>query len=94
MSHFSFSLALVCIYSSLYEKVHVVWIKIHIQCKSFSLNINNKFEIVVGSAVLVTLKVVPSQPKFSFSVLALLFRLQNSSKLKLFCENYLDGKNV
>ncbi len=39
MSYFSFSLALVCIYSSLYEKVNVVWIKINIQCKSFSLNI-------------------------------------------------------
>ncbi len=38
--------------------------------------------------------VVRLQPKFSFSVLALLFRLQNSSKLKLFCENYLDGKHV
>ncbi len=65
MSHFSFSLALVfnlfqfipfCIYSSLYEKVHAAWIKIHIQSKSFSLNVKNKFEKVVGSAVLVTLK--------------------------------------
>ncbi len=35
MPHFSFSLALVLY---LYEKVHVAWIKIHIQSKSFSLN--------------------------------------------------------
>ncbi len=50
MSYFSFSLAVVLhlfiiifyyllyIYSSLYEK-DVAWIKIHIQSKSFSLNI-------------------------------------------------------
>ncbi len=36
--------------------VHVVWIKIHIQSKYFSLNVKNKFEKVVGSAVVVTLK--------------------------------------
>ncbi len=28
----------------------------NLQCKSFSLNVKNKFEKVVGSAVLVTLK--------------------------------------
>ncbi len=66
--------------------VHVAWIKINIHSKSFSQNVKNKFEKVVGSVVLVTLKasdrgaVVSLWPKFSFSVLALLFRLQNSSK--------------
>ncbi len=43
MSHFSFSLALV-LYSSLYETVHVAWIKIHIQSKSFALNVGGDFE--------------------------------------------------
>ncbi len=36
--------------------VCVAWIKIHIQCKFFSLDVKNKFEKVVGSAVMVTLK--------------------------------------
>ncbi len=53
MSHFSLALVL---YSSLYEKVHVAWIKIYIQSKYVLLNVKNKFEKVVGSAVLVTLK--------------------------------------
>ncbi len=47
MSHFS--LAIVFIYSSLYEKVHVAPINIHIQSKYVSLNVKNKFEKVVGS---------------------------------------------
>ncbi len=47
---------LFCIYSSLYETVHVAWIKMNIECKSFPLNVKNKFDKVVGSAVLVTLK--------------------------------------
>ncbi len=55
LSHFSLALEF-CIYSSLYETVHVAWIKINIQCKSFSLNVKNKFETVVGRAVVVTLK--------------------------------------
>ncbi len=38
--------------------------------------------------------VVRLWPKFSFSVLALLFRLQNFVKGKPFCEDYLDGQNV
>ncbi len=68
--------------------VHVAWIKINIHSKSFSQNVKNKFEKVVGRAVLVTLNssdrgaVVRLWPKFSF--LALLFRLQNSSKLNYF----------
>ncbi len=53
MSHFSLALVL---YSSLYENVHVAWIKIYIQSKYVLLNVKNKFEKVVGSAVLVTLK--------------------------------------
>ncbi len=35
-------------YSSLYETAHIAWIKIHMQCKFFSLNVKNKFEKVVG----------------------------------------------
>ncbi len=54
MSHFSFCLALV-LYSSLDETVHVAWIKIHIQCKSFSLNVKNKFEKVVGTVVVLVM---------------------------------------
>ncbi len=52
MSHFSLALVL---YFSLYENVHVAWIKIYIQSKYVLLNVKNKFEKVVGSAVLVTL---------------------------------------
>ncbi len=42
--------------SSFYEKVQVAWINIHIQSKYVSLNVLNKFEKVVASTVLVTLK--------------------------------------
>ncbi len=34
-----------------------MWFKIHIQCKSFSLNVKNNFEKVVGIMLVVTLKV-------------------------------------
>ncbi len=50
MSHFSFSLALVLYYSSLYETVHVAWIKINIQCKSFSLNVKISVKYLSGAS--------------------------------------------
>ncbi len=44
-----------CIYSSLYETVHVAWIKIHTQSKYVILNVKNKFEKVVGSVLVYSL---------------------------------------
>ncbi len=50
IANVSFQVGSSFVFIPVYMKlVHVAWIKIHIQCKSFSLNVKNKFEKVVES---------------------------------------------